>query len=106
LINDGEGVKVKLMIKTYFNDSLNYFDIMGCFLFFVGAILRTISYFKEDEEIFVAARLIFCVDLTIWYMRILNVALVFKSLGPKLVMIQRMVTLFQYIFIIKDRISK
>ena len=79
------------MIKTYFNDSLNYFDILGCFLFLVGAILRLVSYFIENEDVFVAARLTFCVDLSIWYMRILNVALVFQSLGPKLVMIQRMV---------------
>lgn len=101
LMNDGEGVKVKLMIKAYFNDSLNYFDILGCFLFFVGATLRILSYFKDDEDIFVAARLTFCVDLTIWYMRILNVALVFQSLGPKLVMIQRMTKdLLFFIYII------
>ena len=30
-------------------------------------------------------------DLSLWYMRLLHVSIIFKSLGPKLVMIQKMV---------------
>lgn len=36
-------------------------------------------------------RIILCIDLCIWYLRLLHVSVVFKSLGPKLVMIQKMV---------------
>ena len=89
--NNADGSNLKLLIKTYLNDALNYFDIFGCFFFLFGAISRLLSYYFDDEDLFVAARIILCVDLIIWFMRILNVALVFQSLGPKLVMIQRMV---------------
>lgn len=36
-------------------------------------------------------RIIYALDLVIWYIRLLQATIVFKSLGPKLVMIQKMV---------------
>ncbi len=36
-------------------------------------------------------RIILCIDLSIWYIKLINVASCFISLGPKLVMIQKMV---------------
>ncbi|RNA22704.1 transient receptor potential cation channel trpm isoform X4 [Brachionus plicatilis] len=50
----------------------------GCADMIVNAIKQ------EDSELF------FCLDLTVWYLRLLHVSLVFRSLGPKLVMIYKM----------------
>ncbi len=43
------------------------------------------------QTLFEFCRILLAIDLTIWYVRLLHVALVFKNLGPKLVMIQKMV---------------
>jgi hypothetical protein len=83
----------------------------------IGISLRFLSL-KTNEDMFVAARyfynifikefinfkiirgkiflnffnrIVLCIDLLIWYLRLLHVSIVFKSLGPKLVMIQKMV---------------
>lgn len=42
-------------------------------------------------------RIILCFDLCIWFLRLLNVSIVFKALGPKLVMIQKMVNTYSYL---------
>jgi hypothetical protein len=51
--------------------------------------LRFISL-RTNESLFKAARIVLCIDLIIWYFRLLHFFIVFKSLGPKLVMIEKM----------------
>ena len=42
-----------------------------------------------------------CIDLAIWYFRLLHISICFRSLGPKLVMIKKMLKdLFFFILII------
>lgn len=43
------------------------------------------------EITFASFRIVLCADLWLWYLRLLHLSIVFKSLGPKLVMIQKMV---------------
>ncbi|CAF0758789.1 unnamed protein product [Brachionus calyciflorus] len=77
-------------VYKYFKDTWNYIDLFGCSIFLIGFSLRIASIFT-NENLFIAARIIYAFDLSIWYLRLLHVAIVFKSLGPKLVMIQKMV---------------
>ncbi|CAF1009735.1 unnamed protein product, partial [Brachionus calyciflorus] len=83
-------IRFKLKLLRYFRDKWNYLDILGCLFFAIGFILRVVSIWTT-EKVFMFAKISFCIDLTIWYLRLLHVSLVFKSLGPKLVMIQKMI---------------
>lgn len=105
---------LKNKLLHYFENNWNYLDISGCLVFSIGICLRFLAM-STGEGLFIAARLEFdfdirfnkikklynsvsfrivlCMDLCIWYVRILHVSVVFKSLGPKLVMIQKMVKL-------------
>jgi len=68
-------------------DYWNQLDVLAIILFFVGFILR----FLPSSECFCAARLIFSIDLTIWFIRSMAIFAAIKRLGPKLVMIGEMV---------------
>lgn len=70
-------------------DGWNYFDISGCFFYSIAFILRLLSIWLVNENLYIAARIFFCIDLVIWYIRLLYITLLFKSLGPKIVMIQK-----------------
>ena len=80
---------VKKTTRHYFSDGWNYFDIVGCVLFILAMFFRIVALYT-NEMVLVAARIIFCIDLVVWYCRLLQVFLVLKSLGPKLLMIQKM----------------
>jgi len=51
------------------------------------------------NQCFCAARIILAIDLSLWYIRILDIFAAVKRLGPKLVMIGEMVIEY-YIFIL------
>ena len=57
-----------------------YIDILSC-----------LNVFKMMFE--TPKRMLYAIDLMIWYLRLLHVSILFKSVGPKLVMIQKMVCL-------------
>jgi len=82
---------IKNRLRQYLANHWNYLDINGCLVFIVGMSLRIIAFFQHSEALFTTARLVLCIDLFIWYMRLLHLSIVFKSLGPKLVMIQKMI---------------
>lgn len=81
---------LKNKLLHYFENNWNYLDISGCLVFSIGISLRFLAM-STGETLFVASRIVLCMDLCIWYVRLLHVSVVFKSLGPKLVMIQKMV---------------
>ncbi len=83
------GFKKKL--AHYFRLKWNYLDILGCGLFVIGMFFRYVSYFTADEHLFKLARIFLCQDICVWFLRLLHVSLVYKSLGPKLVMIEKMI---------------
>jgi hypothetical protein len=70
-------------------DGWNYFDIAGCLFFSIAFIFRAASIWRKDENLYIAARILFCIDLVVWYIRLLYITLLFKSLGPKIVMIEK-----------------
>ncbi|KAK6180329.1 hypothetical protein SNE40_012504 [Patella caerulea] len=74
-------------VKAYFTDSWNILDLVTVFLFALGIILR----FIPNDITFEFARVTLCLNLVSFYFRILHIFSVNKQLGPKLVMIRRMV---------------
>lgn len=78
---------MKNAIVAYFQVFWNKLDVLAILLFFVGFILR----FIPTSRCFCAARIVMSVDLSIWFMRSLDIFAAVKRLGPKLVMIGEMV---------------
>jgi transient receptor potential cation channel subfamily M member 2 len=89
----------KLKFRTYFSDNWNLLDLLGLVLFFVGYLLRIIS-FGTNESVFNWSRIVLSIDLTLWYIRSLHFSLLFPSLGPKIVMMQKMIHDLKYFMVI------
>lgn len=71
----------------------NQLDVIAIILFYIGFALR----FFPSAECFCAARIVLAVDLTIWFIRSLDLCAAVQQLGPKLVMISSMVKLTFYL---------
>ncbi|CAF1106758.1 unnamed protein product, partial [Didymodactylos carnosus] len=82
-----EAQTIRGRIFTYLSEIWNKLDVLVITLFFIGFILRLIPV----EGCFNAARIVLSIDLSIWYMRTLDIFAAVKRLGPKLVMISEMV---------------
>jgi transient receptor potential cation channel subfamily M protein 2 len=66
----------------------NKLDVLSLILFFIAIILR----FIPSSDCFCGARILLAIDLSIWFIRTLDIFSAVKQLGPKLVMIGEMVT--------------
>lgn len=74
-------------IMAYLSVFWNKLDALSVILYFLAFILR----FIPSSDCFCAARILLAVDLSIWYIRTLDIFSAVKQLGPKLVMIGEMV---------------
>ena len=74
--------------RTYIKDPWNKVDQMMYIVLLVAVILR--STLKNEND-FVAARYVYAVNLVMFYLRILQLYYSNKRLGPKVVVIWRMV---------------
>jgi len=74
--------------KNYFREGWNVFDQVMYLLLAVALILR---FTVTDDKEFVAARYVYTVDLIMFYLRILQLYYFHKHIGPKVVVIWRMV---------------
>ncbi|CAL1536039.1 unnamed protein product, partial [Lymnaea stagnalis] len=83
----GYAFSFKFKVTSYFHDSWNILDITSIVLFLVGIVLR----FIPSEDTLSAARVILSINLITFFSRILHIFSVNKQLGPKLVMIYRMI---------------
>jgi len=75
-------------LKNYVRNPWNMIDQAMYFILLVAVILR---FTLTSEKDFVAARYMYAVDLILFYLRVLQLYYVHKRLGPKVVMIRRMV---------------
>ncbi|CAF1249047.1 unnamed protein product [Adineta ricciae] len=85
-------------IKDAFFSSIR---VASYLLFYIGLILRFANASTPEE--FSSAKIVLAYDLEIWYIRSLAFLGIAKNLGPKLVMIRRMVidlSFFIYIIIV------
>ena len=74
-------------MAAYFEVFWNKLDVIALILFAVGFTLR----FIPSSECFCAARIALSIDLTIWFIRSMDLFAAMQRLGPKLVMIGEMV---------------
>ncbi|CAF4774778.1 unnamed protein product, partial [Rotaria sp. Silwood2] len=71
---------------TYWKTFWNKLDVLSIILFFVGFILR----FIPVAECFCAAHIALSIDVSLWFIRSLDMFASVRRLGPKLVMISEM----------------
>ncbi|XP_011433265.3 transient receptor potential cation channel subfamily M member-like 2 isoform X3 [Magallana gigas] len=83
-------------LQSYITDPWNIVDVATIFIFVMGIVLRFLPFDSTLE----AARCVMALNLVIFFFRILHIFSVHKQLGPKLVMIGRMLKDLLYFIII------
>ncbi|XP_073784932.1 transient receptor potential cation channel subfamily M member 7 isoform X23 [Danio rerio] len=89
-----EGGKISQKIKVWFSDYFNISDFLAILMFFVGFGLRLVS------EVFIAGRIVYCLNIIFWYVRLLDILAVNQQAGPYVMMIGKMVANMFYIVVI------
>ncbi|XP_054522930.1 transient receptor potential cation channel subfamily M member 7 isoform X17 [Pan troglodytes] len=99
-----EAGKVNQKIKVWFNDYFNISDTIAIISFFIGFGLRFGAKWNfanaYDNHVFVAGRLIYCLNIIFWYVRLLDFLAVNQQAGPYVMMIGKMVANMFYIVVI------
>ncbi|CAF3724318.1 unnamed protein product [Adineta steineri] len=67
----------------YLNEMSNLIDMTAIIFYLIGFMTR----FIVIEEYFMISKIILCLDLILWYVRILHLFAAYEKLGPKLIMI-------------------
>ncbi|XP_039766709.1 transient receptor potential cation channel subfamily M member 3 [Ornithorhynchus anatinus] len=83
--------KVKVWLQEYWNVT----DLIAILLFSIGMILRL-----QDQPFRSDGRVIYCVNIIYWYIRLLDIFGVNKYLGPYVMMIGKMMIDMMYFVII------
>ncbi|OCT87006.1 hypothetical protein XELAEV_18020697mg [Xenopus laevis] len=83
--------KVKVWLQEYWNIT----DLVAISVFLIGAILRL-----QSQPYMGYGRVIYCVDIIFWYIRVLDIFGVNKYLGPYVMMIGKMMIDMLYFVII------
>uniref|UniRef100_A0A3B4D3K2 non-specific serine/threonine protein kinase n=1 Tax=Pygocentrus nattereri TaxID=42514 RepID=A0A3B4D3K2_PYGNA len=90
-----EGGKISQKIKVWFSDYFNISDFIAIIMFVVGFGLRFGS-----GNIFIAGRIVYCLNIIFWYVRLLDILAVNQQAGPYVMMIGKMVANMFYIVVI------
>ena len=87
-------LSIKYRIRNWISDLWNRFDVAMLLSFVASIALRfLLPYFEKD---FRWARAFYSVTLVLSYLRFLQFFYAVRSMGPKVIMIQKMVRLFFY----------
>uniref|UniRef100_A0A5F9DG63 non-specific serine/threonine protein kinase n=1 Tax=Oryctolagus cuniculus TaxID=9986 RepID=A0A5F9DG63_RABIT len=99
-----EAGKISQKIKVWFSDYFNITDSIAIISFFIGFGLRFGAKWNfenaYDNHVFVAGRLIYCLNIIFWYVRLLDFLAVNQQAGPYVMMIGKMVANMFYIVVI------
>ena len=76
-------------MQGYFSNSWNRLDFAIFFMFVISIILR----YTLNESNFVWARMFYALTLAMFFLRFMQVFFVNKNIGPKVIMIRRMVSI-------------
>ena len=76
-----------LRLQGWWSDNFNKIDILAEVLFILGTFLR----YSTDPVIIEKARILLAFDLLFFYFRLLQYLTFVKRVGPKVIMIGRMV---------------
>uniref|UniRef100_A0A7N4NZU3 Transient receptor potential cation channel subfamily M member 1 n=2 Tax=Sarcophilus harrisii TaxID=9305 RepID=A0A7N4NZU3_SARHA len=83
--------KVKVWLQEYWNIT----DLVAISVFMIGAVLRL-----QNQPYMGYGRVIYCVDIIFWYIRVLDIFGVNKYLGPYVMMIGKMMIDMLYFVVI------
>ena len=89
-------------IKRYFGEYWNIVDLAMYLLLAIAIVLR---FALTDDKEFVAVRYVYVLDIILFYQRILQLYSIHKRLGPKVVVIFRMVCLWNRIILPRKNTS-
>ncbi|XP_008069969.1 transient receptor potential cation channel subfamily M member 7 isoform X1 [Carlito syrichta] len=99
-----EAGKISQKIKVWFSDYFNISDTIAIISFFIGFGLRFGAKWNFENaynnHVFVAGRLIYCLNIIFWYVRLLDFLAVNQQAGPYVMMIGKMVANMFYIVVI------
>ncbi|XP_022086912.1 transient receptor potential cation channel subfamily M member 3-like isoform X2 [Acanthaster planci] len=87
-------------IKMWASDKWNVWDLVGILLYIPGFILRLCSVSNMDCAGQPFARMFFCLDVMVWYVRLLDVCSVNNVMGPYVNMIGNMIRDLLYFMLI------
>uniref|UniRef100_A0A8C4TLA7 non-specific serine/threonine protein kinase n=1 Tax=Erpetoichthys calabaricus TaxID=27687 RepID=A0A8C4TLA7_ERPCA len=90
-----EAGKINQKIKVWFGDYFNITDTIAIVTFFIGFALRLGS-----ESVLIAGRIMYCLNIIFWYVRLLDFLAVNQQAGPYVMMIGKMVANMFYIVVI------
>ena len=85
LTKDAKSLQHKL--SFYFSSVWNKFDAVVHSLFLISILLR----FTVPDRDFVWPRMSYCLTLSMYYIRFMQAFYVQKNIGPKVIMVRRMV---------------
>ncbi|XP_062246524.1 transient receptor potential cation channel subfamily M member 1-like [Platichthys flesus] len=87
--------KLKQKINVWLEDYWNITDLAAISVFLLGLLLRL-----QNEPYMGRGRVIYCVDIIFWYIRVLDIFGVNKYLGPYVMMIGKMMVDMLYFVVI------
>lgn len=87
-------------LEFYFLDPWNIADTVSLFGFIVATSLRYVANTYDNVECLVAARIIYATDIVLFIIRLLQIFSVNRHMGPKLVMIRKMLDDLVYFVVI------
>ncbi|XP_066486109.1 transient receptor potential cation channel subfamily M member 8 isoform X3 [Tiliqua scincoides] len=91
------GVQWYMNGNKYFVDLWNVMDTLGIIYFIAGIVFRLNS---SNETAWYSGRVIFCLDYIIFTLRLIHIFTVSRNLGPKIIMLQRMlIDVFFFLFL-------
>lgn len=88
--------KLKQKISVWLEEYWNITDLAAICTFLLGLMLRL-----QHEPYMGYGRVIYCIDIIFWYIRVLDIFGVNKYLGPYVMMIGKMVTPLENSFLMK-----
>ncbi|XP_032088989.1 transient receptor potential cation channel subfamily M member 1-like [Thamnophis elegans] len=87
--------KLSQKIKVWLQEYWNITDLVAISVFLIGAVLRL-----QNPPYMSYGRVIYCVDIIFWYIRVLDIFGVNKYLGPYVMMIGKMMIDMLYFVVI------
>ncbi|XP_036290510.2 transient receptor potential cation channel subfamily M member 1-like isoform X2 [Pipistrellus kuhlii] len=87
--------KLSQKVKVWLQEYWNLTDLVAISVFLVGAVLRL-----QREPYMGYGRVLYCVDIIFWYIRVLDIFGVNKYLGPYVMMIGKMMIDMLYFVVI------
>ncbi|KAK1806892.1 hypothetical protein P4O66_005375, partial [Electrophorus voltai] len=87
--------KFRKKLKVWFSEYWNISDFIAILLFFTGLVLRC-----QSDPARTAGRLMYCLDIIFWFVRLMDILAINQQAGPYLTMITKMMSNMFYIMII------